>query len=152
MSATGGEECPEGGVRVLEGSGNAAMGLRVADVQLVNCGAQPYVLDGYPDVRVLDKQRRPVEVAVGHGSNGISTGSGLDSAPEQVTLQPGQAASVGLLWRNLVTDSAVPAAEGWVLDIGPRPGAPRQTLVLTHSIDLGNTGKLGVGPWVAVRR
>ncbi|MEV6953259.1 DUF4232 domain-containing protein [Streptomyces sp. NPDC051183] len=151
-TAAAGAECPEGGVRAFEGTGDAAMGLRVAQIQLVNCGAQPYVLEGHPDIRVLDGQRRPVEVSVGQGSNGISSATGLDAAPQRVTLQPGEAASVGLLWRNLVTDAAVPAVEGWVLDIGPRPGAPRLTLALKNSIDLGNTGKLGVGAWTPLRR
>ncbi|MFJ3834225.1 DUF4232 domain-containing protein [Streptomyces sp. NPDC090054] len=144
------DACPEGGVRLLEGAGDAAMGLRVAEVQLVNCGTKPYVLNGHPQVRVLDRQRRPVEVSVAPGSNGVATGTGLDAAPQQVTLQPGQAARVGLVWRNLVTDSTVPAVEGWVLEVVPLPGAPRQTLELGRSIDLGNTGKLGIGPWTAV--
>ncbi|MFF4319968.1 DUF4232 domain-containing protein [Streptomyces sp. NPDC001568] len=144
--------CPEGGVRLLEGAGDAAMGLRVAEVQLVNCGTKPYVLNGHPQVRVLDRQRRPVEVSVAPGSNGVATGTGLDAAPQRVTLQPGQAARMGLVWRNLVTDPTVPVAEGWVLDVVPRPGAPRQTLELGRSIDLGNTGRLGIGPWTAVTR
>ncbi|MGW7346417.1 DUF4232 domain-containing protein [Streptomyces sp. NPDC054854] len=144
------DACPEGGVRLLEGAGDAAMGLRVAEVQLVNCGTKPYVLNGHPEVRVLDRQRRPVEVSVAPGSNGVATGTGLDAAPRQVTLRPGQAARVGLVWRNLVTDSTVPAVEGWVLEVVPRPGAPRQTLELGRSVDLGNTGKLGIGPWTAV--
>ncbi|MET9961821.1 DUF4232 domain-containing protein [Streptomyces sp. NPDC006326] len=143
--------CPEGGVRLREGAGDAAMGLRVADVQLVNCGAQPYELEGYPEIRVLDRSRTPVEVTVGHGSSGITTGApALDAPPGKVVLRPGQAASVGLVWRNLVTDAERPAAEGWVLEVVPRPGAPRVALELTRSIDLGSTGKLGVGPWSGV--
>ncbi|MET9883646.1 DUF4232 domain-containing protein [Streptomyces sp. NPDC006430] len=155
-SAAGGpapETCPEGGVQLREGFGDAAMGLRVADIELVNCGTQPYVLDGYPEVRLLDKQRVPVEVAVVHGSDGITTSvPSVDGSPQRVELQPGQAATVALVWRNLVNDSTVPAAEGWVLDVRPRPGAPRVGLELTHSVDLGNTGKLGIGPWTAAAR
>ncbi|MGW0390842.1 DUF4232 domain-containing protein [Streptomyces sp. NPDC003042] len=146
------DPCPESGVRLVEGRGDAAMGLRVAEIQLVNCGTRPYVLEGYPEIRVLDRERRPVEVAVGRGSNGVSTVAGFDAAPQKVTLQPGRAASVGLLWRNLVTEVDTPAVEGWVLELAPRPGAPRQTLELKSSIDLGNTGKLGLSPWKAVSR
>ncbi len=140
-------------MRLREGGGDAAMGLRVADIQLVNCGTQPYVLDGYPQLTVLDKKRAPVEAEVVHGSGGITTGvPNFDAPPQQVTLEPGRAASFGMLWRNLVTDSTVPAVEGWALEVTPKPGAPRLTVELTHSVDLGNTGKLGISPWTAVAR
>lgn len=145
---TAGERCPEGGVRLREGAGDAAMGLRIADIQLVNCGAQPYVLEGYPEVRMLDKEGAPVEVAIGPGSRGITSAvPSVDDPPRKVVLEPGQAASVALLWRNLVTDSTVSAVEGWELEITPRAGAPRLSLRLTHPVDLGNTGKLGTGAW-----
>ncbi|THA38277.1 DUF4232 domain-containing protein [Streptomyces sp. A1547] len=151
--AAGASACPEGGVRLLEGAGDAAMGLRVADIQLVNCGTQPYVLEGYPEIRLLDRKRAPVEVAVQHGGDGIAAApTGTEADPQRVELRPGQAAGFGMVWRNLVTDSAVPAAEGWVLDVTPRPGAPRVELELRHSVDLGNTGKLGIGPWKATAR
>ncbi|MFG2297117.1 DUF4232 domain-containing protein [Streptomyces sp. NPDC048603] len=139
--------CPPDGILLREGTGDAAMGLRVEDIELFNCGTAPYELDGYPDIRLLDAQKSPVQVQVGHGSNGISTGTGFDDPPRKLVLQPNQSASFGLLWRNLVTDSTVPATEGRHLDVQPRPGAPRQTLTLTRPIDLGNTGKLGLGPW-----
>ncbi|MFF3858331.1 DUF4232 domain-containing protein [Streptomyces sp. NPDC002209] len=149
----GASACPEGGVRLLEGAGDAAMGLRVADIQLVNCGTQPYVLEGYPEIRLLDRKRAPVEVTVVHGADGITGApSGAEGAPQRIELRPGQTASLGMVWRNLVTDSAVPAAEGWVLDVTPRAGAPRVELELRHSVDLGNTGKLGISPWKATGR
>ncbi|MFI8264499.1 DUF4232 domain-containing protein [Streptomyces sp. NPDC085665] len=145
--------CPEGGVRLLEGPGDAAMGLRVADVQLVNCGTQPYVLEGYPEIRLMDRKRAPVEVTVVHGADGITSApTGVEGVPQRIELRPGQAASLALVWRNLVTDSTVPAAEGWVLDVTPRPGAPRMELELRHSVDLGNTGRLGISPWKAATR
>ncbi|MFJ3199139.1 DUF4232 domain-containing protein [Streptomyces sp. NPDC086989] len=145
------DACPEGGVRLREGGGDSAMGLRVADIQLVNCGAQPYVLEGYPEIRLLDRKRAPVDVTVVHGTDGITGAlTGVDGAPQQVELRPGQAATVGMVWRNLVTDTTVAAVEGWVVDVTPRPGAPRLQLELGHSVDLGNTGKLGIGPWRAL--
>ncbi|MGW5849914.1 DUF4232 domain-containing protein [Streptomyces sp. NPDC055254] len=119
--------CPEGGVRLLEGEGNAAMGLRVADVQLLNCGAGVYELEGHPEVRLLDREGRPVEVSVAPGNNGV-TGTGEDAGggapPQRVVLRPGQAASTGLVWRNLVTDGTARAAEGWVLRSYPSRGRP----------------------------
>ncbi|MFD7084451.1 DUF4232 domain-containing protein [Streptomyces sp. NPDC059918] len=151
--AAGAPACPEGGVRLVEGAGDAAMGLRVADVRLVNCGTQPYVLEGYPEIRLLDRKRAPVEVAVQHGGEGIAAApTGTEGDPLRVELRPGQAAGFGMVWRNLVTDSTVPAAEGWVLEVTPRAGAPRVQLELRHSVDLGNTGKLGISPWKAADR
>ncbi|MER6444833.1 DUF4232 domain-containing protein [Streptomyces venezuelae] len=147
-SPTPAEPCPEGGVRLVEGDGNAAMGLRVADFQLVNCGAQPYVLEGYPGLSLRDDRDDPVAVAVEHGSAGITTGTpDLDGAPRPVTLAPGQAASFGMVWRNLVTESAAPPVTARIVEVEPRPGAPRLWLRLAAPVDLGNTGKLGLGPW-----
>ncbi|MFB6619061.1 DUF4232 domain-containing protein [Streptomyces sp. NPDC085524] len=146
-------ECPEGGVRLVEGDGDAAMGLRVAEVGLVNCGAQPYVLEGYPRLTLRDDRNDPVEVSVEHGAAGITTGvPNVDAPPEPVTLAPGQAASVAMVWRNLVTDFAVPAVSAPIVEIEPRAGAPRLSLRLRRPVDLGNTGKLGLGPWRAAAR
>ncbi|MFE2876206.1 DUF4232 domain-containing protein [Streptomyces roseus] len=145
--------CPPGGVRLVEGAGDAAMGLRVADVQLVNCGTEAYVLEGYPEIRLLDAKRAPVEAAVQHGGAGIAAApTGAEGDAHRIELRPGQAAGFGMVWRNLVTDSTVPAAEGWVLEVTPRAGAPRVELELRHRVDLGNTGKLGIGPWKAAAR
>ncbi|MFJ3723197.1 DUF4232 domain-containing protein [Streptomyces sp. NPDC090045] len=147
------EPCPEGGVRLAEGEGNAAMGLRAADFQLVNCGSAAYVLEGYPEIRLLDGEGRPLQVDIGHGTNGVtSSAADGDSPLQRVTLQPGQAATTGLLWRNLVTDSTVPAVEGRVLELVPKPGASRLTLRLNKPVDLGDTGKLGLSAWSALAR
>ncbi|MEU4357738.1 DUF4232 domain-containing protein [Streptomyces virginiae] len=145
--------CPEGGVRLVETGGDAAMGLRVEGFQLVNCGMQAYVLEGYPGVSLRDGRNDPVEVAVVHGTAGITTGvPDIEAAPQRVTLAPGQAAAWSVVWRNLVTDSTVPATTVAVMEIEPRPGAPRLWLRLARPFDLGNTGKLGIGPWTAVTR
>ncbi|MFE5719692.1 DUF4232 domain-containing protein [Streptomyces erythrochromogenes] len=147
------EPCPEGGVRLSEGEGNAAMGLRVADFQLVNCGSAAYLLEGYPEIRLLDGEDRPLQVDIGHGTNGVTSSAvDGDAPPRRVTLQPGQAATTSLLWRNLVTDSSVPAVEGRVLELVPKPGAPRLTLRLSAPVDLGDTGKLGLSAWSALAR
>ncbi|MFF4429682.1 DUF4232 domain-containing protein [Streptomyces sp. NPDC001513] len=148
------EPCPEGGVRLVEGEGNAAMGLRVADFQLINCGSAAYRLEGYPEIRLLDGEDRPLQVDIGHGTHGVTSSAAADgdAPPRRVTLEPGQAATTGLLWRNLVTGSTVPAAEGRVLELVPKPGAPRLTLRLSAPVDLGDTGKLGLSAWSAPGR
>ncbi|MFD7559723.1 glutamyl-tRNA reductase [Streptomyces sp. NPDC059835] len=142
---------PAGGGGRAAGDGDAAMGLRVAEVRLVNCGAQPYVLEGYPRLSLRDDGNQPVEVAVEHGAAGITTGvPNVDAPPERLTLAPGQAASVAMVWRNLVTDFSAPAVSGRTVEIEPRSGAPLLSLRLARPVDLGNTGKLGLGPWRAV--
>ncbi|MFD6227792.1 DUF4232 domain-containing protein [Streptomyces sp. NPDC060232] len=148
---TSGRSCPEGGVRLVETGGDAAMGLRVEGFQLVNCGTEAYVLEGYPGVSLRDGRNDPLEVAVVHGAAGITTGvPDIDAAPQRLTLAPGQAAAWSVVWRNLVTDSTVPATTVPAMEIEPRPGAPRLWLRLARPLDLGNTGKLGIGPWTAV--
>lgn len=147
------ESCPEGGVRLLETGGDAAMGLRVEGFQLVNCGTQEYVLEGYPGVSLRDGRNDPLEVTVVHGAEGITTGvPNVEAAPQRVTLAPGQAAAWSVVWRNLVTDPTVSATTVAVMEVEPRPGAPRLWLRLARPLDLGNTGKLGIGPWSAVTR
>ncbi|MET9700648.1 DUF4232 domain-containing protein [Streptomyces sp. NPDC006529] len=149
-SADPGEACPEGGIRLVEEQGDAAMGLRAGGVRLVNCAAGAYRLEGYPEVRVLDAEQRPVQVAVVHGSGGIATGvAGMDGPPQALELAPGDAARVPLLWRNTVTDGA--AVEGRYVDVVPRPGAAAVRLKLVEPLDVGTTGKLGIGPWRSVR-
>ncbi|MFE9930799.1 DUF4232 domain-containing protein [Streptomyces sp. NPDC005533] len=145
--------CPEGGVRLVETGGDAAMGLRVEGFQLVNCGTEPYVLEGYPEVSLRDGRNDPLAVTVEHGAQGFTTGvPNIEAAPQRVTLAPGQAAAWSVVWRNLVTDPTVTATTVPVLEIAPRPGAPRLWMRLARPFDLGNTGKLGIGPWTAVTR
>ncbi|MGW6690057.1 DUF4232 domain-containing protein [Streptomyces sp. NPDC054961] len=140
-------------MRLLEGDGSAAMGLRAESVQLVNCGTEPYALDGYPELRLLDKAGTPVEVTVAHGAADITTGvPNVEAAPRPLVVGPGRTAYMPMVWRNLVTDSTVVATDAWVLEITARPGAPKQRLRLTRPVDLGNTGLLGIGPWQEMPR
>ncbi|GAA2334979.1 DUF4232 domain-containing protein [Streptomyces cuspidosporus] len=142
--------CPRSGVVVQGEEPGAAMGLRVMSLKLTNCGKRPYTVKGYPTVRVLDGDGKPLDIRVAHGSAGIATLDDFDAAPRQVTLRPGQTAVAGLAWRNTVTDATNPAVNGEALDVAPAEGSPRQTV--TELIDLGNTGKLGVSPWRALAK
>ncbi|MEU5024703.1 DUF4232 domain-containing protein [Streptomyces milbemycinicus] len=137
--------CPESGVYVLAEEPSAAMGLRAMTLKLTNCGKRTYTLKGYPTIRVLDEDGKPLDVRVSHGSAGIATLDNFDAPPRQVTLRPNETALAGVVWRNTVTDSTVPAVNGKALDVAPAEGSPRQTVA--ELIDLGNTGKLGVSPW-----
>jgi len=133
------------------------MGLRTLTLELVNCGSTPLTVNGYPAVRLFDEEDTPIEVVVGEGSAGITTAPEFDDPPQEVTLRPGEKASSGLLWRNLVTDATVNATTATRLEAAPAQGQPWQEVPLvvpnevtgtsTVTIDLGNTGKLGVQAW-----
>ncbi|GII53246.1 lipoprotein [Planotetraspora thailandica] len=136
--------CPASGTRVTTDDGDAAMGLRVVGVHLENCSTRAYRINGYPKLQLLDEDRKPVTgVEVLHGSGGISTVTGFDDPPKPVTLQPGQSASAGLMWRNTVTDGA-PVNVPYVR-VNAKAGA--RPVMVTPELDLGTTGKLGVSPW-----
>ncbi|SMC70539.1 DUF4232 domain-containing protein [Kibdelosporangium aridum] len=136
------------GLIIRPGTVDAAMGLRVLDIQLTNHGPATTHINGYPDIRILDKDRTPINATIGHGSNGITTGlQHFDRPPQTITLQPGQTAHAGLLWRNLVTETDRKATLGVYLTITPTPTAAPQTIEPDGGIDLGNTTTLGLSPW-----
>ncbi|MBD0841954.1 DUF4232 domain-containing protein [Streptomyces sp. TRM68416] len=135
--------CPESGVRVYADRGDAAMGLRVVGLHLVNCGSRPYEVNGYPEVEVLDEDHETVdEVKILQGTDQIGGGLG-GTAPQPLVLQPGETAQAGLAWRN-TTEFGDPVNAPYVR-VRPRPGAA--PVMVTPELDLGTTGRLGVDAW-----
>ncbi|MEV0603713.1 DUF4232 domain-containing protein [Streptomyces sp. NPDC050315] len=136
--------CPTSGIRVSADQGDAAMGLRVVGLHLDNCGTRDYTVEGYPLLELLDGDLEPVHgIKILHGSGDITTGVGPDEQPRPVTLEPGESATAGLVWRNTTgsgTSVNVPHVR-----IRAKPGADPVTV--TPHLDLGTTGKLGVKPW-----
>ena len=144
--STSGPICPEEGIRVTAGPVNPALGLRAMDLTLENCGTRAYRVEGYPEIRLLDEDyQRLTGVTVIHGSGGIATVTGFDDPPSPVTLAPGERASAGLLWRN--TTSLGGAAPVPYLTVAARSGSLPLLLTPDGGLDLGTTGRLGVGPW-----
>jgi hypothetical protein len=151
------DECAKHGVKFDVTGADAAMGLRVLTLEMENCGSTPLTVNGYPSLRLLNEDREQLDVAVLKGSGDIATMPDWDAPPQEVTLQPGEKAKAGLVWRNLVTDATVKATTASHLEAAPAEGQPRQEVPLvvpnevsgsmTVDIDLGNTGKLGVQPW-----
>ncbi|MFJ8631817.1 DUF4232 domain-containing protein [Streptomyces sp. NPDC093568] len=136
--------CPKSGVRVHADQGDAAMGLRVVGLHLVNCGTKPYRLNGYPELEIQDEDHDTVDgVRILQGTDQISTGTGGGGSPRPVELGPGETAVAQLAWRN-TTLSGEPVNAPYVR-VWARPGADPVTVV--PELDLGTTGKLGVGPW-----
>ncbi|MFE7116338.1 DUF4232 domain-containing protein [Streptomyces sp. NPDC057654] len=139
-----GGACPASGMHVYADDGDAAMGLRAVSINLVNCGDRTSRLNGYPDLQLLDAARKPVDsVQILHGGAAISTGTGADGAPRPLALKPGERAYAVLVWRNTV-ENGEPVNAPYVR-LRAKPGAAPVTV--TPELDLGTTGKLGIGPW-----
>ncbi|MFI5977231.1 DUF4232 domain-containing protein [Streptomyces sp. NPDC051452] len=135
--------CPASGIHLAADRGDAAMGLRAVSLHLENCGTRAYTLGGRPTLRVLGTDHEPVTgVRVVHGEE-VATGTGADGSPRPLTLRPGERAYAVLTWRDTTTDGTpvnAPYVRVWA-----KPGAPPVTV--TPELDLGTTGRLGVGPW-----
>ncbi|MGK4584327.1 DUF4232 domain-containing protein [Kitasatospora sp. HPMI-4] len=138
-------ECPADGVVLRAGEANAALGLRVLTVELTDCGTEPYTLDGYPTVRLLDREQQPLDLTVGHGAAPITVIEGFDAGPVPLTLRPGESAQFGVVWRNTVDASDEAPVNGGYLEIVPRPGARAHRVPAL--LDLGTTGRLGISAW-----
>ncbi len=146
------EACPASGLTLWAEQTEAAMGLRVMSIALANCDTRAHTLDGYPTVRVLDQDHRPLDIQVGTGKafiDSIALIESLDATPHRLTLQPGRQARARLVWRNTVDDITRSAANGSYLDISPTTGTDRQLVRPDGPVDLGTTGRLGVTSWTA---
>lgn len=141
-SASG--ECPASGLHVYADQGDAAMGLRVVGLHLVNCGTKTYELNGYPELELLDESHDSVDgVRILQGTDRISTATGGSGSPQLVALKPGEAAQSTLAWRN-TTGFGEPVNAPYVR-VRAKPGA--DPVMVRPELDLGTTGQLGVGPW-----
>jgi hypothetical protein len=140
--------CPPEGVRLEVDQGDAAMGLRVLGIRLVNCGPQTYRLNGYPVVRSLDDDRTALKVRVLHGVKAI-IGSAIpwDGPPKPVVLKPGQQAGTAVAWRNTYDDIREPPVTVKFLNIAPLSGRPSQIIEPNGGLDLGSTGRIAVSAW-----
>lgn len=141
-SASG--ECPASGLHVYADQGDAAMGLRVVGLHLVNCGTRTYELGGYPELEILDADHDSVDgVRILQGTDRISPAAGGDGRPQPLALRPGEAAQSTLAWRN-TTGFGEPVNAPYVR-VRAKPGA--DPVMVQPELDLGTTGQLGVGPW-----
>ncbi len=138
---------PPSGPVISLGRTDAAMGLRAVPIRLANCGVTSLTVTGYPALRVLDEDHKPIDVRVDNGADSVALVPNLDHPPTTITLTPGEQAEATVLWKNTVTDATVVATSGTYFDVAPASGQPWQTRTPDGPIDLGNTGKLGVSPW-----
>ncbi|MEU6948661.1 DUF4232 domain-containing protein [Streptomyces sp. NPDC046316] len=139
------EDCPASGFRVTTGMVDAAMGLRAMPVTLTNCGAGEQRVNGYPDVRVRDVERRPMDVTVLRGPGPITQLD--DPGPHPVALKPGESARSVFVWRYSAVDASTRRGSGVYVDIAPAAGAERRTVEPDGGLDIGETGLLGTTAW-----
>ena len=139
--------CPEEGARIELTEVDAAMGLRAMGLYLVNCGDRPYQVEGYPVVLALGADKKPLDVRILRGGKDIAGGLPPDRAPTVVLLQPGERAGAAIFWRNTYDDITHPPVNAPYLRIAPGIGRPAQILTPDGPVDLGSTGRLGVGAW-----
>ncbi|GAA5194074.1 hypothetical protein GCM10023322_57580 [Rugosimonospora acidiphila] len=132
--------CPASGVRIVPEDPQAAAGTRTLELDLVNCGSQPYTVGGYPSIQVLSADRRPFAVTVTH-----RPAFGASPDPGTITASPGHGPFVILEWHDIVTNGT--PVTGAYLQIVPREGDPAQLVVPPRPIDLGTTGTLQTTPW-----
>ncbi|MDV5149924.1 DUF4232 domain-containing protein [Streptomyces sp. SBC-4] len=136
--------CPPSGVRVYADDGDSAMGLRVVGLHLENCGTAPYELNGYPRIGLADEDREPVDgVELLQGGERIAGATGMEGPARPLVLAPGERAYSGLVWRNTV-EAGEPVNAPYAR-VRAKPGAA--PVMVTPELDLGTTGKLGIGPW-----
>lgn len=79
------------------------------------------------------------------GTEQISTAVGGDGSPKAVTLQVGEAAQATLAWRN-TTEAGVDDLVN-VPYVRVRAKSGSDPVMVVPELDLGTTGKLGVGLW-----
>jgi Protein of unknown function (DUF4232) len=140
--------CGPLGFVLTVGPVDGASGLRVMSVLLRNCGVRPLTLHGYPAMRVLDADRRLLPVAVLDGITKVTLIPEYDVPPRPVTVRPGGSAMAVVAWRNTVTDPNVVATRAPYLQVAPAAGQPAQLLVPDGGLDVGNTGRIAVSPWL----
>ncbi len=122
------------------------MGLRVVGLHLTNCGTRSYRLDGYPQLQLLDERHEPVDgVKILHGGDAIAAGTGADGPPRALVLKPGESAQAGLVWRNTTLAGAGDPVSVPYVRVLAKTGAA--AVMVAPDLDLGTTGKLGIGPW-----
>ncbi|KIQ66635.1 hypothetical protein TR51_03680 [Kitasatospora griseola] len=141
-----GGPCPASGVRLYADEGDAAMGLRVVGLHLVNCGTSPVTVDGYPQVQALDEKHKAVDsLQVVKGGAAIATGTGADTPPRRIVLKTGEGARSAVVWRNTNDNIASDPVNAPYLRVRATPDAA--PVLVTPELDLGTTGRLGVGAW-----
>lgn len=124
-------KCPASGVVVDMGPVETGMMHRAVVLTLTNCGRRPYAVDGYPWVRALGEDGRPLPVKVNQDGSYF----GNDPGPKKLLLDPGLTVKSILAWVS--TPEGGDLIEGEALAISAGPGLPVRVFPLEgHDIRL----------------
>ncbi|WP_340558882.1 DUF4232 domain-containing protein [Streptomyces sp. GSL17-111] len=138
-------DCPDPGVRVMAaGPVDGDESLSLLRVMMLNCGKEPFAVNGYPDVRVLDEGGEALDVEVHEGVAAVSEVRGFNGEPKKLSLRPGETAMAVLVWRP------GSGAGGRSVDVAPAEGDPWQSVTSLGGKDFAAAGELAVSPWKTV--
>ena len=86
--------CLAFGASITVGLVDAALGHRAVVVKLTNCRSTPITVNGYPDVAVLDADRRAMNLTITRGTSYMA----IDPGPKKLILGKGETALAGRSW------------------------------------------------------
>jgi hypothetical protein len=132
--------CPPSGASITVGEVDAALGHRAVVVKLTNCRAQTLTVNGYPDIKVLDAKKLPMQVKVTHGLSYMA----IDPGPAKLRLHKGESVLAAASWANIV-DAGVDKASGTYLSVAAAAGD--HPTIWPVDTDLGTTAKVTLTAW-----
>ena len=109
-------------------------------VKLTNCRAKTLTVNGYPDIKVLDAQRHPMQVKVAHGLSYMA----IDPGPAKLRLHKGESALAAVSWSNTV-EAGDDKASGTYLSVAQAAGD--RTTIWPVDTDLGTTATVTLTAW-----
>lgn len=132
--------CPASGASITVGPVDAALGHRASVVKLTNCRSTPITVDGYPDIAVLDADRRAMNVTISHGTSYMA----IDPGPTKLILRKGETALAAVSWSSTV-EAGEDKASGTYLAVARGKG--QHPVVWPVDTDLGTTAKVTLTAW-----
>jgi hypothetical protein len=132
--------CPASGASISVGEVDAALGHRAVVITLTNCRSDVLTVNGYPEVTILDANRRPMKVTVTHGTSYMA----IDPGPARLRLRKGESALAAVSWSNTVEIGEAKAA-GTYLSIAK--DARDKPVVWPVVTDIGTTAKITLTAW-----
>nr|WP_238354800.1 DUF4232 domain-containing protein [Kribbella sandramycini] len=131
--------CPASGRSIQVSEVEPALGHRSVAVTLTNCRADDMAVEGYPEIVVLDGERRPMKITVSRGSSYLAT----DPGPGKIRLKQGKSVEAFVSWSNTTTDGEVRNATFLSIARGKQEGP----VVWPVELDLGTTGAVKLTAW-----
>jgi hypothetical protein len=132
--------CPASGASITVGPVEAALGHRAVVVKLTNCRATPITVNGYPDIAVLDADRRAMNLTITRGTSYMA----IDPGPKKLVLRQGETALAAISWSNTV-EAGEDKASGTYVAVARSKG--EHPIVWPVDTDLGTTAKITLTAW-----